>query len=58
MRKIVTMASITKIFTKNADGTANCEILTTKKNVKWSNFQMDTEFQAEYLDDSQHKVLQ
>lgn len=57
MRQMVKLASITKVFSKTAEpGVYDCKILTTKKNVEWKGFKLDEEFQAEYLDDSQHKV--
>ncbi|KAI6244110.1 putative effector protein [Aphelenchoides fujianensis] len=58
MRQMVKLASIQKIFEKNADkpGTYNCKIYTSKKNVEWIGWQVDKEFQAEYLDDAQHKI--
>ncbi|KAI6173445.1 putative effector protein [Aphelenchoides besseyi] len=59
MRQMVKLASITKIFEKNTEkpGTYNCKIYTSKKNVEWIGWQADKEFQAEYLDDNQHKHL-
>uniref|UniRef100_A0A915DW76 Cytosolic fatty-acid binding proteins domain-containing protein n=1 Tax=Ditylenchus dipsaci TaxID=166011 RepID=A0A915DW76_9BILA len=56
MRQMVKLASITKIFTKKGDNLYNCKILTTKKDVEWDNWKLDEEFQAEYLDESQHKI--
>jgi len=56
MRQIVKMASITKIFTSKGNGLYNCKVLTTKKNVEWDNWMLDKEFQAEYVDESQHKI--
>ena len=57
MRQMVKLATITKVFSKTAEpGVYDCKILTTKKNVEWKGFKLDQEFQAEYLDDSQHKI--
>ncbi|KAI6205407.1 hypothetical protein M3Y94_00788600 [Aphelenchoides besseyi] len=58
MRQMVKLATITKIFEKNTEkpGTYNCKIYTSKKNVEWMAWQADKEFQAEYLDDNQHKI--
>lgn len=57
MRQMVKLASITKTYTRNADGTYGCKIETTKKNVEWPSFKLGEEFQGEYLDDAQHKIL-
>ena len=58
MRQMVKLASITKIFEKSKDkpGYYNCKIYTSKKNVEWLNWQVGKEFQAEYLDEAQHKI--
>ncbi|CAD5234488.1 unnamed protein product [Bursaphelenchus xylophilus] len=57
MRKLVRMASITKIFEKAADpGKYNCKIRTTKKNVDWLGFEMEKTFVGEYLDDAMHNI--
>jgi len=57
MRQMVKLASITKIFTDKGNGKYNCKLLTTKKNVEWDGWELNKEFQGEYLDDSQHKII-
>nr|AVA09713.1 putative effector protein [Heterodera avenae] len=56
MRQVVKLASITKTFSKNADGTYACKIDTSKKDVEWPSFKLGEEFHAEYMDDSKHYV--
>uniref|UniRef100_A0A183CLX1 FABP domain-containing protein n=1 Tax=Globodera pallida TaxID=36090 RepID=A0A183CLX1_GLOPA len=56
MRQVVKMASITKTFSKNKDGSYACKIDTSKKDVEWPKFKLGVEFQAEYLDESQHLI--
>ncbi|KAI6191637.1 putative effector protein [Aphelenchoides bicaudatus] len=58
MRQMVKLASITKIFEKSKEkpGFYNCKIYTSKKNVEWIGWQVGREFQAEYLDEAQHKI--
>jgi len=58
MRQMVKLASITKVFEKNAEkpGFYNCKIYTTKKNVEWNGWKLSVPFQAEYLDESQHMI--
>ncbi|CAD5229315.1 unnamed protein product [Bursaphelenchus okinawaensis] len=57
MRKLVRMATITKIFEKNeAPGKYNCKIRSTKKDVDWLGFEMEKTFAAEYLDGETHNI--
>ena len=58
MQQMVPMASINKIFEKNATlpGSYNCKIDTSKADVEWLGWQESKEFEAKYLDDSMHKV--
>ncbi|TKR67279.1 hypothetical protein L596_023456 [Steinernema carpocapsae] len=58
MRKVILMASITKIFEHGSKpGTFRFKNLTPKKDAEADNVVLGKEFQAEGLDSEQHKVL-
>ncbi|GMR32695.1 hypothetical protein PMAYCL1PPCAC_02890, partial [Pristionchus mayeri] len=55
-RKLVTLATFEKVFTKGAGNTFDYENLTTKKNVAYKGVTLGKEFTGEGLDSNEHKV--
>jgi hypothetical protein len=55
LRKMMQMASLTKIIKKNADGTYTMESKSVKKDLTWT-FTLGQQFEAEAFDGTVHKV--
>ncbi|KAF8384924.1 lbp-1 [Pristionchus pacificus] len=55
-RKLVTLATFEKVFTKGAGSTFDYENLTTKKNVAYKGVTLGKEFEGEGLDSEKHKI--
>uniref|UniRef100_A0A7E4VY64 FABP domain-containing protein n=1 Tax=Panagrellus redivivus TaxID=6233 RepID=A0A7E4VY64_PANRE len=56
-RQVVKLASITKTFEKGTSpGIFTAKIDTSKSDVEWINVPFDKEFEADYIDDSKHKI--
>ncbi|GMT03962.1 hypothetical protein PENTCL1PPCAC_26136 [Pristionchus entomophagus] len=55
-RKLVTLATFKKVFTKAGGNTFDYENLTSKKDVAYKGVNLGKEFTGEGLDSTQHKV--
>uniref|UniRef100_A0A0K0FZ70 FABP domain-containing protein n=1 Tax=Strongyloides venezuelensis TaxID=75913 RepID=A0A0K0FZ70_STRVS len=57
MRKMISLASVTKIFENSSTpGKYIMKNLTSKKNTEYDNIVLGEEFEAEGLDSTQHKI--
>ncbi|CEF68862.1 Cytosolic fatty-acid binding domain and Calycin-like domain and Calycin domain-containing protein [Strongyloides ratti] len=57
MRKMISLASVTKIFEESkTSGKYVMKNLTSKKNTEYDNIVLGEEFEAEGLDSTQHKI--